>query len=74
MPVFAYTVDDGQTLNGAIHNVIRKKRKGRNERRVFQDSPSSFMLLDDCSVCERTILLRGIHRRKLFHGNDEKNV
>jgi hypothetical protein len=35
-----------------MRNVTRKKRKGRNERKVFQDFSSSFMLLDVCSACE----------------------
>ncbi len=49
---FACTIDDAQTVNGAMRNVTRKKRKGRNERKVFQDFSSSFMLLDVCSACE----------------------
>jgi hypothetical protein len=63
---FACTVDDAQILNGAMRNVTRKKRKGRNERRVFQDFPSSFMLLDDCSAYERTTPLRCIHKGERF--------
>lgn len=44
------------------------------KERVFQDFPSSFMLLDDCSACERTMPLRCIHKRETFHGNDDKSV
>jgi hypothetical protein len=72
--LFACIFDDAQILNGAMHDVTRKKRKGRNEGRVFQDFPSSFVLLDDCSACERTASLRCIHKREKFHGNDDKSV
>ncbi len=72
--LFACIFDDAQILNGAMHDVTRKKRKGRNEGRVFQDFPSSFVLLDDCSACERTTSLRCIHKREKFHGNDDKSV
>jgi hypothetical protein len=71
---FACIVDDAQILNGAMHNVTRKKRKERNERRVFQDFPSSFMLLDDCSACERTMSLRCIHKGETFHSDDDKSM
>jgi hypothetical protein len=45
MPFFACIVDDAQTLNGAMRNITRKKRTGRSERKVFQDFPSSLMIV-----------------------------